>query len=317
MNTTTTKKSRDVYQAITDAIVTSVEAGTVPWRQPWRAEVGAARNAFTDRGYSGINTLLLGLAPYDDPRWATYRQIGEHGGQVRKGERGQLVCFFKHVEAAKRNTESENEGGEDGRRGRYALLRSYIVFNVTQADALDLPPLPSQLERQIEPLAAAEGVLANYPPDPPRVVGGASAATYNPRHDVIRIPAVGAFESVEAYYLTLWHELTHSTGHPSRLDRGDLIGSRFGDAKYAREELTAEIGSAMIAARTAIVPPNIEQSASYIASWLNALRNDKKLIVIAAGRAQKAADWILETPSHDEPQSGSAKQLHTAASRKD
>ena len=305
---TTAKKGRDVYEAITEEIVAELEAGTVPWRQPWRAEVGAARNAFSGRRYSGINTLLLGLAPYDDPRWATYRQIAQHGGHVRRGAHGHLVCFFKYVEANKATTGDDEA---DVERGHYALLRSYVVFNVSQADGLELPALTPKADDPIEPLAAAEVVLADYK-DSPEVVTGAGAATYHPDRDVVGIPACGAFESVEAYYLTLWHELAHSTGHPNRINRRDLVDGRFGDTRYAREELTAEIGAAMIAARTGIVPPDVEQRAAYIASWLEALRNDRKLIVIAAGRAQKAADWILGTRD-DEPQPTDSEQMQADA----
>jgi antirestriction protein ArdC len=168
----------------------------------------------------------------------------------------------------------------------------YNVFNVTQADGLDMPTLDRE-RRHIPTIDAADAVLAGYPAAP-TVTHGGDRASYSRVEDRVRMPEREAFESATAYYLTLWHELTHSTGHESRLARSDLADfERFGDASYSREELCAEIGSSMIAARVGVVEPDIEQSAAYVAGWLRALRSDRKLIVSAASRAQKAADWIL------------------------
>jgi antirestriction protein ArdC len=274
---------RDPYPEVTDRICAALERGTVPWHRPWSAETGQPRS-IDGRAYNGVNALLLGLSEYGDPRWGTFRAIKEHGGRVRKGERGTFVVFYKPLVV-------QDESAPDGVR-TVTFLRYFHVFNIEQADGLDLPDVGRE-RRNVPGIDAADAVLANYP-NAPQVSHGGGRACYSRTDDHVRMPERDAFESAAAYYLTLWHELAHSTGHESRLARSDLAEfERFGDASYFREELCAEIGSSMIAARVGVVEPDIEQSAAYIAGWLRALRDDRKLIVSAASRAQKAADWIL------------------------
>jgi len=310
---TPTATRRDLYQHVTDAIVTQLEAGTVPWRRPWDPTVGQPRNAFTSRPYSGINSVLLGLEPYNDPRWGTYKQIAEHGGQVRKGEHGSLVVFYKPIDKRPSGDDDTTAATEKNERRRYLLLKSYTVFNTTQADGLDLPDLDTATVDRVEPLAAADAVLTGYN-NPPSVRHNSTSATYNPAADAVATPPIEAFKSAEAFYLCLWHELAHSSGHPDRLNRPDLTAGRFGDRAYAREELTAEVTSAMIAARTGIVAPDIENTAAYIAGWLTALHDDTHLVVIAAGRAQKAADHILGVSEDGELMAPTHQHRSTAAS---
>jgi antirestriction protein ArdC len=236
------------------------------------------------RPYTGINALLLGLSEYGDHRWGTFRTVQAHGGRVRKGERGTFVVFFKPLEV-------KDESAPKGKR-TVPMLRHFYVFNVEQCDGLNIEPLAA-ITHDVEPIAGADGVLSGYG-NAPSVGHGGDRACYSRAADHVQMPVRERFESAASYYLTLWHELTHSTGHESRLARADLAEfERFGDACYSREELVAEIGSAMIAARVGIVAPDIEQSAAYVAGWLRALRDDRRLIVTAASRAQKAADWIL------------------------
>jgi antirestriction protein ArdC len=287
--------SRDIYQEVTDRIVSALENGTVPWHRPWNPAAGMPRNAFDNRAYTGMNTLLLGMSEYTDPRWGTFKAISAHGGKVRKGQASTLVIFFKQI----RIKDTDPGTGADQVK-KIPMLKHFNVFNVEQAEGLDLPELP-QTNNDLEPLQAAEAIMASYP-EPPAFQTGGAQAYYDPARDLVNMPPIETFESAEAYALTQWHEAVHSTGHSSRLDREDLTDSKkFGDHSYSREELTAEIGSAMIAARTGIVPPDIDQSAAYIASWLRVLRGDKKLIVSAAARAQKAADWILASAVTDPP----------------
>jgi antirestriction protein ArdC len=274
---------RDPYQEVTDRICAALAAGTVPWRRPWNIELGQPRS-IDGRPYNGVNALLLGLSEFGDPRWGTFRAIKEHGGRVRRGERGAFVVFYKPLKV-------HDDDAPDGVR-TVPFLRHFHVFNVEQADGLDLPPLNSG-PREVPPIEAPDAVLAGYP-NAPRVSHGGDRASYSRAIDHVSMPQREAFESSASYYLTLWHELTHSTGHESRLARSDLAEfERFGDASYSREELCAEIGSSMIAARVGVIEPDTGQSAAYIAGWLKALRGDRKLIVSAASRAQKAADWIL------------------------
>lgn len=274
--------SRDINQEVTDRITAALEAGTVPWRKPWSSETGAPRS-LDGRYYNGINMILLGLSEYADPRWGTFKTVQRHGGKVRKGERGSLVVFWKQLTVA-------DETAPSGKR-TIPMLRHFIVFNAEQTDGLNLEPIVPV--HDVPGIAGADVVYQGYAQSP-RLQHGGGRAYYQPATDLVQMPERGTFETAEGYYLTLWHELTHSTGHQSRLARKDLADmERFGDASYSREELCAEIGSAMIAARTGVVAPDIDQSAAYIGSWLRALRNDKKLIVSAAARAQHAADHIL------------------------
>lgn len=285
------KTTRDPYQEVTDRITSALESGTVPWHKPWSAPELYPRS-IAGRPYNGINALLLGLSEFSDPRWGTFRAIKEHGGRVRKGEHGTFVVFFKPLKV-------KDESAPDGER-TIPMLRFFHVFNVEQCDGLELEPI-DRPTREIPVIETAESVYAGYS-DAPSLGHGGARACYSRTRDHVQMPARETFESAESYYLTLWHELTHSTGHESRLARQDLAEfERFGDTCYSREELCAEIGSAMIAARVGIVPPNIEQSAAYVAGWLRALRNDKKLVVSAASRAQRAADWILGENNCSDP----------------
>jgi antirestriction protein ArdC len=285
----------DLYEEVTQRIVGELEAGRLPWVQPWgrvpgsgTAAIGPPRNALTGRTYSGINILILWGAVidggYPSQGWLTFRQALAAGGAVRKGERGTSVVYADRFvpEAEKRRA---SEAGEDAQA--VPFLKRFTVFNAAQCDGLpaDLAPDPAPLpERQIVPVAeaviAASGV--------PFRVGG-SRAFYAPGPDVVQVPPQPAFFEPINYYRTCLHELTHATGHRSRLAR-DLTG-RFGSEGYAREELVAEMGSAFLCASLGIEPT--VRHADYIASWLDVVRRDKRAIVRAASQASKAADWLL------------------------
>jgi antirestriction protein ArdC len=277
------KSTCEPYQEVTDRITAALERGTVPWHRPWSISQGRPMS-IDGRPYNGINALLLGLSEYADNRWGTFKTVQAHGGRVRKGERGTFVVFFKPLEV-------KDESAPNGKR-TVPMLRHFYVFNVEQCDGLNIEPLAAATH-DVEPVAGADTVLAGYS-NAPTVAHGGDRASYSRTADHVQMPIRERFETAGSYYLTLWHELTHSTGHGTRLARSDLAEfERFGDASYSREELVAEIGSAMIAARVGVVAPDIEQSAAYVAGWLRALRDDRRLIVSAASRAQKAGDWIL------------------------
>lgn len=265
----------DVYESVTDRIVAALEEGVVPWRQPWVG--GGPVNVRTGRPYRGVNTFLLGISKYGDPRWGTYKAIREVGGNVRKGEKATWIVLWKPV---KKRAETEDE------QGSYLLLRQYAVFNAEQADGL--PAFVTEYEH--EPIERAQMVVAGYVPGPAVLYGG-GAASYSPAKDLVRCPDLGQFTTPEAFYSTLYHELVHSTGHEKRLNR--LEPALFGTDPYAREELVAEMGAAMLCGVAGI--DNQDESASYVAGWLERLRNDRKLVVQAAAQAQKAADLILGT----------------------
>lgn len=281
-----------LYDEVTARIVSELEAGRLPWVQPWgkagASETGLPRNALTARPYSGINVLILWGAViehgYPSQAWLTFRQAQEAGGCVRKGERGVTVVYADRFtpEAEKERATRE---GDDAKA--VPFLKRFTVFNVAQCDGLreglapDSAPLP---EREIVPVAeeviAASGVEFR--------VGG-EQAFYVPALDYVQVPPQRAFFQQINYYRTCLHELTHATGHAKRLSR-DLANS-FGSKGYAREELVAEMGSAFLCAALGIVPT--VRHADYTGSWPEVLREDNRAIFRAASAASKAADWLL------------------------
>lgn len=282
-------KNDEMYDKITAKVLAALEAGTVPWTKPWTAGVNAPRSMSTGKAYRGINVLMLGIEQMDKgytaPWWGTYKQIGELGGQIRKGEKSSLAILWKRFE--------KREEGDDKAKS-FMMLRGFNVFNVAQGDWPDGVPAkfaPPELEHH-DIVAEAEALIAGYPHAPFIEVRPSDRAFYAPAADRVVVPELGQFKSPEAYYSTMFHELTHSTGHKDRLARDGVVNiDHFGSHQYSKEELVAEMGAAMCCAITG-VEPQIDQSAAYIASWLRSLQNDHKLVVSAAAQAQRAVDHI-------------------------
>jgi antirestriction protein ArdC len=268
------------YDIITDRIIAQLEAGTVPWHQPWQTHGEWPTNLQSGKRYRGINVFLLHCLGYESPYFVTYRQAQKLGGHVKRGERGCPVVFWKILDA------------DEEEQRRCPILRYYTVFNVAQTEGLDVPTI-DVTRREHSPIHTAERIATNMPNAPVLKLGHARAS-YSPPEDVVKMPRPEVFESDEAYYATLFHELTHSTGHSSRLDRKlDSQLAAFGSADYCREELVAEMGASFLCGQAGIVDQQLDQSAAYIAGWLKQFQNDKRLVVTAAAQAQKAADYIL------------------------
>lgn len=275
-----------VYEQITERMVALLEKGNIPWRKPWNVQTGLPRNLVTKKPYRGINLFLLHAMQYESPFWLTYRQATELGGYARKGEKACRVVFWKRLEL-----EDELTGEAD----KIPLLRFYYVFNVAQCDGLK----NVSVETPVNAPAKPEAIVATMP-QRPDIRHGMALACYSPRTDTVSMPDRARFEKPEAYYGTLFHELIHSTGHPTRLNRSTLTESAgFGSNPYCREELIAEMGAAFLCGHAGISKTILENSAAYIQNWLEQLRNDKRLIVQAAAQAQKAADFILAV-KHEE-----------------
>ena len=284
---------KDLYQEITDKIIAQMEQGRLPWVQPWESShaacaVGLPVNASTQRHYSGINILILWGAVFDreftSQSWLTFKQAKALGGTVRKGEHGQVVCYADRFTPQSGREQARVEGREPQ---AIPFLKRYRVFNIDQCDGLpeDIMANPQPLpERDIIPraekLAKASGADIRH---------GGNKAFYSPSLDYIQLPPQPAFTDQINFYRTLFHELSHQTGHPSRLDR-DQTGS-FGSKAYAREELVAEMGSAFICAALNIVPT--VRHADYLASWLGVLKEDKRAIFRAASQAGAAAEYLF------------------------
>lgn len=282
----------NLYREVTSRIIAELEAGRFPWVQPWKAggagAPGMPRNALTGRPYSGINVLILWATvierDYPSQSWLTFRQAIEAGGCVRKGERGTTVVYADRFtpESEKARTA---ESGDDPRQ--VAFLKRFTVFNVAQCEGLreglaaDPAPLPDACVVPLaEAVIAASGIAFQI---------GGSRAFYAPGPDLVVVPPQGAYFDSINYYRTCLHELTHATGHTSRLARD--LASAFGSEGYAREELVAELGSAFLCAALGIVPT--VRHADYLTSWLDVLRGDARAIFRAASAASKAADWLL------------------------
>ena len=303
--------SDKIYEMVTGRMVAALEAGTVPWAKPWSAAAGRPVSMSSGKPYRGVNVLLLGLAAmeegYPGPFWGTYRQIAGLGGQVRRGERSTVAVFWKRHElpagsgTADAAGELPPDGGEPEAR-TVPVLRYFRVFNAAQADGLpdrfgELPGGPGVLAGPQEVLDA---YLAGGGPELRHVPGDDSF--YSPAADAITVPPRAQFTTAEGYYATCFHECGHSTGHRSRLARPEIESfDHFGSGRYAREELVAEMTAAFLLAETGICDEaRLGNSAAYIAGWLGALRDDRRLVTVAAGGAQKAADLIMD-PSRPGP----------------
>ncbi len=311
--------NREVYQTITDRMIAALEKGTVPWHKPWTAAGGGRPKSMTTREpYRGINVLLLAGEAMDkgyrSPWWGTYHQIahlagmrrqdGRRGGQywaspsggprgVRKGEHGCQIVLWKTVPT----TETDPDTGGQVTR-EILLARLFTVFNAEQADGLPetfLAGTGQPVEEIRQPHQVLDSYLRHGGPAFRHVAG--DRACYSAVHDVITMPARGQFRTPAGYYGTAFHEAGHSTGHASRLARASLTDfshdRRWGDELYAKEELVAEMTSAMLQADTGI-DGQFDQSAAYVADWLTVLRKDPALVPQAAAHAQRACDLITD-----------------------
>jgi antirestriction protein ArdC len=279
-----------VYEIITNQILAELEKGEVPWRKPWHTLPPA--NLITKKPYRGINVFLLAFAGYGSQFWLTFNQAKQLGGNVRKGEHGTKIVFWKcnHYE-----TETE-DGGTEERKS--AFLRYYTVFNLEQTEGLSaLLTLPPAF-----PIESAEEIVKGMP-NPPAFQQDARAA-YIPSQDVVTMPSRTAFHSQAEYYSTLFHELTHATGHAKRLARDAFdTPKQFASESYSKEELIAEMGSAMLCGVAGIEQKTLANSAAYLKSWIARLKADSKLVIAAASAAQKAADYIRGESPKDSPAS--------------
>lgn len=278
------KLKRDLYQEVTEKIIASLEAGTAPWQRPWTAiaELGMPHNGITGRHYNGINTVLLSIEAqargFADSRYMTFKQASEAGYKIRKGAKSIPVYFFKKLEVEERNPET----GESKTKG-IPYLTEYRVFNAQDIEGI--PPLATA-RHHWEPIDVMEKLVKQLGVE---VQYGGNRAYYDTTNDYVRMPLRGQFPNKEAFYGTLTHEISHWTGAETRLNR--QFG-RFGDETYAKEELRAEIASAMLAAEHGI-PTSMENHAAYVASWIKALKNDKREIFKATSDATRIVTFLV------------------------
>lgn len=268
--------SNKVYEMVTNAVIEKLEAGTVPWKKPFLDK--PAVNWKTQTEYRGINKMLL-----DGGEYATFKQIQAANGKVKKGSKSSTVVFWKMIKI---------EDEETGEEKTVPMMRYYKVFKVgEQTEGIE--PKRQDLEYQHDTIETAKEILNQYQDKPQMTDKDESGAYYTPALDRVNVPKKENFPKIEDYYNVLFHELVHSTGHKSRLNRNTVSGvTTFGSEKYSKEELIAEIGASMLSGIAGIENETLDNSASYINSWLQQLRNDKTLIISASQQAQKASDYI-------------------------
>lgn len=276
----------DVYSIVTETIIKQLESGVAPWKKPWQSE--APRNLISGKDYRGINVFLLSASGFPRAEFLTYKQAEKLGASVKPGERSNIVTFWKIGE--------EKKDAKTGKKSRSFLLRYSRVFNISQCVHGDVPlaeklGLGAAKANAIGSIESCDAIITGMRNRP--AIKVSDRAWYRPSTDEVGIPDKSAFDSAESWYATLYHELTHSTGHASRVGRPGIENlNAFGSESYSKEELVAELGASFLCGVAGISPVVIENSAAYLAGWLKVLQSDSRLIVQAASQAQRAADYI-------------------------
>jgi len=285
-------KKSDVYKTVTNNILTAMENGVIPWKKPFKTSFSPIPiNFSTGKVYRGINVFLLYLAcmqfGYPKNAWLTFRQAKQMGGYVKKGQSSETILFWKSTLFNEKNIIQE----ESELIKKVYIARTYNVFNIDQCDGIDEN---SEILTTIPTIGSCEEVYAHYPEVKPEVNLGLKAM-YIPTLDQIRIPGIQDFHSTSDYYATLFHELVHSTGHTSRLDREGISEAKHSNKiRYSKEELIAEMGASFLCAFTGIENHDLtNNSAAYLQSWLQVFKQDKTMVVKSASQAQKAVDFIF------------------------
>ena len=293
-------KKVDVYQMVTDRVMAQLEQGIIPWQKPWKniasgCEDDLAISYSSRKPYSFLNQMLLGR----NGEWLTFKQVKEMKGSIKKGAKAGMVVFYKRIVV--KETVKDAEGNEKEKQSGIPMLKYFPVYHIDDCTGIDtkIQPKPAEAEDEvtIEPIEAAEKVINGYLSrekslklhnDRP-----SSRAFYSPMFDEVTVPMMKQYDVKDEYYSTLFHELVHSTMTPERMNRAEGMNNHFASQKYSREELVAELGAAMLCAATGIKNDGtFKNSVAYIQGWMKELKDDKKAIVWAASRSEKAARFI-------------------------
>ncbi len=278
----------NVYQMVTDRVVKALETEkTLVWRKPWRTTSDGSslpRNLATKKPYNGINILLLAMSGFQSPWWLSFKQVKTLGGTVRAGEKGTPIVFWSFV---------EKENSETKKIEKFCFAKYYTVFNSEQCEGIEVPAVEKKTVSEVEKLENCEKIVAGFK-DCPKIQEKEQQAYYNPISDIINMPKRNSFEGSEEYYSVLYHEMIHSCGHSSRLNRkGVAERNFFASEEYSKEELIAELGSTFLATMSGIELETKDNSVAYIQGWIKALKGNSRLIIDAAAAAQKSVDYVL------------------------
>ena len=288
-----TQQAVSPAKLITAAIIERLEAGVKPWVRPWRSAASTRPLRACGTPYRGINTFWLWLVAdlhgFRSPTWMTFAQAQAFGARVRKGERSSIAVFYKSYVPRAGEPSGDRASEEPGPTRR--VLRSYAVFNADQIDGLPDRFHPEDDQPLADPPGRKAGLDAFFGAIPVPLRHHGDQAYYEPLADRVTMPPPHLFRGYDHYYATLAHELSHATGHSSRLGRD--LKQRFGTAAYAAEELIAELSSAMLGSELGLPVEHLDHHASYLAHWLELLRQDDRAILTAAARAEEASDLLL------------------------
>lgn len=277
----------NVYDMVTNRIIAELEKDKIPWQKPWTGVRSGAYNRITKKPYSLLNQMLL----QHTGEYATFKQWQDLGGHIRKGEKSEIVVFWKIFESK----ETDSDTGEIEIK-KIPLLRYYNVFHISQVDGVE-PLALEQLNDEVEPIEAGDQIITDYIKREHLnfIECKSNKAYYSPTNDTVVVPLKEQYSMINEYYSTTYHELVHSSGHKTRLNRLQTGAvASFGSENYSKEELVAEIGSATLMSIAGIeTPKTFRNSTAYIQNWLQVLRSDNKFIVSASSKAEKAVNYIL------------------------
>lgn len=286
--------SAKVAQILTDRVLKMLNGGMIPWRKPWKNAIRP--HNIDGYAYRGMNFFLLSMLGHETPVYLTLNQIKKRGGKIKDGENKNHAPIFFYT-MLDRTQDKLGNPVADG--GKIPFMRYTQVWNISQVEGIELPKRFQTKGEKLPANDAAQAIVDGFQ-NAPELFHGGDSACYSPVLDKVKMPPREAFGSIGEYYSTLFHELTHSTGHTNRLNRKEVMdGNAFGSHDYSVEELTAEMGAAMLCAHAGI-DNTLENSAAYIAGWVSKLKDQPAMLMTAAGRAQKAFSHIVPDVSSDE-----------------
>lgn len=298
VTTEATAITLNLYEEVTNKIISMIEQGVAPWRRTW-STYGLARNYGTDHIYTGINLILMNNTMHPIPYFLTFNQVKEQGGRIKKDSKAEKVIYFDvYYKDGNDKTLTKEEAIQRRKSGEeiqvLKFIKYYNVFNIEDVEGFEFQIQEIELKPN-EKIARCESIIENMPKRPELRQIDANKACYAPELDFVNMPSIEQFESAEFYYATFFHELTHSTGHASRLGREEVMNTQtFGNIHYSKEELVAEMGASFLCSNVQIDYDHVvENNAAYLTGWLKVLKVDSKFIFQVAAEAQKAADYIL------------------------